>query len=193
MRTDIRTATAEDTRAVGRALAALLRPGDALALTGELGAGKTTFVQGLASGLGFDGHVVSPTFTLVREYQGRMRIHHVDVYRLEHVQDVLDLGLDDAIAEGGVLFVEWGDAVEGLLPPEHLVVTLTTAGKDETRSIGFEGVGAAWRLRWEQLERVLEPFGGPEPPEPPEPPGSFGGPERPEPPGPWGVHEGMTP
>jgi tRNA threonylcarbamoyladenosine biosynthesis protein TsaE len=160
MRTEIRTATADDTRAAGRALAPLLRPGDALALTGELGAGKTTLVQGLAAGLGFDGHVVSPTFTLVREYRGRVPIHHVDVYRLERVQDVLDLGLDDATAEGGVLLVEWGDAVEGLLPAEHLVVTLTTvSADDETRSILVEGVGPSWRLRWEQVERVLEPWG----------------------------------
>jgi tRNA threonylcarbamoyladenosine biosynthesis protein TsaE len=166
MRTEIATATAEDTRAAGRALAPLLRPGDALALTGELGAGKTTFVQGLAAGLGFEGHVVSPTFTLVREYRGRVPIHHVDVYRLERVQDVLDLGLDEAIAEGGVLLVEWGDAVEGLLPAEHLLVTLTTARQDETRAIVFEGIGASWRLRWEQLEGVLER---------------------------WGVSEGMTP
>jgi tRNA threonylcarbamoyladenosine biosynthesis protein TsaE len=163
MRIDIRTVTADDTRAAGHALAPLLRPGDALALTGELGAGKTTFVQGLAAGLGFAGHVVSPTFTLVREYEGRMRIHHVDVYRLERVQDVLDLGLDDAIAEGGVVLVEWGDAVEGLLPPDHLVVTLTTVSPDEeTRSIAFEGVGSPWRIRWEQLEGVLEPWSMPE-------------------------------
>jgi tRNA threonylcarbamoyladenosine biosynthesis protein TsaE len=162
MRTEIRTATADDTRAAGRALAPLLRPGDALALTGELGAGKTTFVQGVSAGLGFEGHVVSPTFTLVREYQGRLRIHHVDVYRLERVQDVLDLGLDEATAEGGVLLVEWGDAVEGLLPPEHLVVTLATAGEDEARAIVFEGIGASWRLRWEQLEGALEPWGASE-------------------------------
>jgi tRNA threonylcarbamoyladenosine biosynthesis protein TsaE len=162
MRTHIRTETAEDTRAVGRALAPLLRPADALALTGELGAGKTTFVQGVAVGLGFEGHVVSPTFTLVREYQGRVRIHHVDVYRLERVQDVLDLGLDEATAEGGVLLVEWGDAVEGLLPAEHLVVTLTTGADGEARAIAFEGVGASWRARWEQLEAALEPWAVPE-------------------------------
>jgi len=158
MRTEIRTDAAEDTRAAGRALGPILGPGDAMALTGELGAGKTTFVQGVAAGLGFEGHVVSPTFTLVREYQGRLRIHHVDVYRLERVQDVLDLGLDDATAEGGVLLVEWGDAVEGLLPPEHLVVTLAT-DEDETRRIVFEGIGDSWRLRWERLERLLEPWG----------------------------------
>jgi tRNA A37 threonylcarbamoyladenosine biosynthesis protein TsaE len=72
---------------------------------------------------------------------------------------VLDLGLDEATAEGGVLLVEWGDAVEGLLPEEHLVVTLTTVGADEeTRSIVVEAVGGSWRLRWERLERVLEPW-----------------------------------
>jgi tRNA threonylcarbamoyladenosine biosynthesis protein TsaE len=156
MRTEIRTSTAEDTRAAGRALAPFLRPGDALALTGELGAGKTTFVQGVAAGLGYTGHVASPTFTLVREYRGRLPIHHVDVYRLERVQDVLDLGLDEAIAEGGILLVEWGDVVEALLPTEHLVVTLTYGGDDETRTIALEGVGPSWRLRWEQLEGALE-------------------------------------
>jgi tRNA threonylcarbamoyladenosine biosynthesis protein TsaE len=156
MRMQVRTATADDTREAARALAPLLRPGDAAALTGELGAGKTTFVQGLAAGLGFDGHVVSPTFTLVREYQGRLRIFHVDVYRLERVQDVLDLDLDDAAAEGGVLLVEWGDVIAGLLPAEHLVVTLTIDEADEARTIVLEGVGASWRLRWEQLERLLE-------------------------------------
>jgi tRNA threonylcarbamoyladenosine biosynthesis protein TsaE len=156
MRMQVRTATADDTREAARALAPLLRPGDAAALTGELGAGKTTFVQGLAAGLGFDGHVVSPTFTLVREYQGRLRIFHVDVYRLERVQDVLDLDLDDAAAEGGVLLVEWGDVITGLLPAEHLVVTLTIDEADEARTIVLEGVGASWRLRWEQLERLLE-------------------------------------
>lgn len=158
MRIEIQTNTADETRAVGRGLSPLLRPGDAVALTGQLGAGKTTFVQGLAAGLGFDGQVVSPTFTLVREYRGRLPIQHVDVYRLERVQDVLDLGLDEATAEGAVVLVEWGDVVAGLLPPEHLVVTLTLAADDEARTIVFGGVGASWRLRWEQLEGALEPW-----------------------------------
>jgi tRNA threonylcarbamoyladenosine biosynthesis protein TsaE len=159
MRIEIRTATAEDTRAAGRALASLLRPGDALALTGELGAGKTTFAQGVAAGLGYSGHVASPTFTLVREYPARLPIHHVDIYRLDRVQDVLDLGLDDAVAEGGILLVEWGDVVEGLFPAEHLLVTLSYGGDDETRSIVLEGFGPSWRLRWEQLEGALETSG----------------------------------
>jgi tRNA threonylcarbamoyladenosine biosynthesis protein TsaE len=159
MRTEIRTATADETRAAGSALGPHLRPGDALALTGELGAGKTTFVQGVAAGLGFVGHVASPTFTLVREYRARLPIHHVDVYRLDRVQDVLDLGLEEATAEGGILLVEWGDVVEGLLPPEHLLVTLTLDGDDEARRIVLEGLGPSWRPRWEQLEGALEAWG----------------------------------
>jgi tRNA threonylcarbamoyladenosine biosynthesis protein TsaE len=153
---DTETASAAETEAVAADLAARLRPGDIVLVSGELGAGKTTFVQGIAAGLGYTGQVVSPTFTLVREYRGRLPIHHVDVYRLDRVQDVLDLGLDEAIAEGGILLVEWGDVVEGLLPTEHLLVTLTYEGDDETRTIALEGVGPSWRLRWEQLEGALE-------------------------------------
>jgi tRNA threonylcarbamoyladenosine biosynthesis protein TsaE len=159
MRIDLVAETAEDTRAIGEALASLLRPGDAVALTGELGAGKTTFVQGVARGLDYHGRVVSPTFTLVREYPGRLRIHHADVYRLDRVQDVLDLGFDEVELEGGVLFVEWGDAVEGLLPAEHLSIELTVPGGSETRRLIFVGTGTSWAVRWERLEHVLEPWG----------------------------------
>jgi tRNA threonylcarbamoyladenosine biosynthesis protein TsaE len=158
MRTVLEARTAEDTRAIGAALAPLLEPGDALALTGELGAGKTTLVQGLARGLGFTGPVVSPTFTLVREYRGRLTVYHVDVYRLERIQDVIDLGFEEMLDGDGVLVVEWGDAVEGLLPPEHLLVELTTPGPDETRRIELAGIGASWAARWERLEQALEPW-----------------------------------
>lgn len=158
MRTVLEARTAEDTRAIGAALAPLLQPGDALALTGELGAGKTTLVQGLARGLGFTGPVVSPTFTLVREYRGRLTVYHVDVYRLERVQDVIDLGFEEMLDGDGVLVVEWGDVVEGLLPPEHLLVELTTPGPDERRRIELAGIGASWAARWERLEQALEPW-----------------------------------
>ena len=159
MRIDLDAATAEDTRAIGAALAELLEPGDAVALTGELGAGKTTFVQGVARGLGFDGTVVSPTFTLVREYRARLTVHHVDVYRLDRVQDVLDLGFEEMADEQGVLFVEWGDAVEGLLPADHLSVELTVPGQDEDRRLVVSGVGPAWAVRWDRLEHALERWG----------------------------------
>jgi tRNA threonylcarbamoyladenosine biosynthesis protein TsaE len=156
MRVQLRAPTADDTRAIGEAIAPLVVTGDAFALTGELGAGKTTFAQGLAHGLGFDGPVVSPTFTLVRSYPtGRLPITHADVYRLDRVQDVVDLGLEDGV-EDGVLLVEWGDAVEGLLPDAHLVVELTVPGGDEERAVAIWPAGDAWRLRWERLERALD-------------------------------------
>jgi tRNA threonylcarbamoyladenosine biosynthesis protein TsaE len=158
MRLEITAGAPEDTMAVGEAVASLLREGDAVALTGELGAGKTTFVRGAARALGFDGAVASPTFTLVREYRGRVRIYHVDVYRLERVQDVLDLGLDEMVAEGGVLLVEWGDAVEGLLPDGHLLVEITLMGGEDARRIVVTGQGPSWATRWERLERLTEPW-----------------------------------
>jgi tRNA threonylcarbamoyladenosine biosynthesis protein TsaE len=157
MRIELDAPTVEDTRAIGAALAELLQAGDGVALTGELGAGKTTLVQGVARGLGFAGHVVSPTFTLVREYPGRLRIHHVDVYRLERVQDVLELGFEEMVDADGVLLVEWGDAVEGLLPAEHLSVELTVP-QDERRRLVVTGTGASWAIRWERLEQALEPW-----------------------------------
>ncbi|HYU94392.1 MAG TPA: tRNA (adenosine(37)-N6)-threonylcarbamoyltransferase complex ATPase subunit type 1 TsaE [Actinomycetota bacterium] len=159
MRLELTAGVPEDTMAVGEAVASLLGEGDVIALTGELGAGKTTFVRGAARALGFEGAVASPTFTLVREYQGRVRIYHVDVYRLERVQDVLDLGLDEMVAEGGVLLVEWGDAVEGLLPDDHLLAEITLVGEGDARRIVVTGMGPSWATRWERLERLTEPWG----------------------------------
>ena len=158
MQLELRAGTAEDTRSIGEGLAPLLVAGDAIALTGELGAGKTTFAQGVARGLGFVGHVQSPTFTLVREYRsGRLPVVHADVYRLERVQDVIDLDLEVS-AEDGVLLVEWGDVVEGLLPAGHLVVELTVPGASDERSLSVAGAGEVWLPRWERLERALEPW-----------------------------------
>ncbi len=103
-----RTGSPEETEAAGEELAASLRAGDLLLLTGELGAGKTTFVRGLARGLGSSAGVQSPTFQLVRVYPGRIQLAHVDLYRLESGSDLTDLGLDDLLEEG-VVAVEWGD------------------------------------------------------------------------------------
>lgn len=155
MELELRAETPEDTRAVGAAIAGCLRPGDAVALTGELGAGKTTFVQGAARALGVTEPVVSPTFTLVREYPGRVPVVHVDVYRLDRLQDVLDLGVEE-VAEEGVLFVEWGDVIEGLLPRDHLVVELSSG--DDVRRVVVRAVGGSWAERWEPLARALEPW-----------------------------------
>lgn len=159
MEIDIRTDTADRTREVGRTIAELLEPRDTVVLTGDLGAGKTTLVQGVGAGLGVEESVGSPTFTLVREYAGRLPVAHVDVYRLERVQEVLDLGLDELGEPDRVLLIEWGDAVQDLLPNDRLRVEITTGeGDDEVRRIRLSPQGGAWASRWERLEAALEPF-----------------------------------
>lgn len=158
MRVELRAGTADDTRGVGEAIAGLLRQRDAVILTGELGAGKTTLVQGIARGLGVTDQVVSPTFTLVREYHGRLEVAHVDVYRLERIQDVMDLGLEE-IADGeAVLLVEWGDAVQEVLPADHLTIELIGDGDGEERRLTFTPGGQTWVERWERLEMALAPW-----------------------------------
>ena len=154
MRITLQAATAADTRAAGGALASLLQGGDVLSLGGELGAGKTTFAQGVVAGLGVTDPVVSPTFTLVREYQGRLSVHHFDVYRLERIQEVIDLGLQEIVDADGLVLVEWGDAIEALLPERALDVTFAI-GDDDERTIEIEAEGEGWAARWERLEAVL--------------------------------------
>jgi len=125
----LRTRGPDDTQAIAAAVAELLVPGDAVALSGELGAGKTCFVQGAARALGVEGRVTSPTFTLVRSYAGRLPVVHCDVYRLDRLRDVLDLG-DDVLAPEVVTFVEWGDTITALLPDDRLDVELYLADPD---------------------------------------------------------------
>ena len=159
MAIEIETESADRTRDVGHALASLLQPRDTVVLTGDLGAGKTTLVQGIGRGLGVEDHVASPTFTLVREYSGRLDVAHVDVYRLERLQDVVELALDELGGPERVLLVEWGDVVSDLLPEERLRVELTTARADGvTRRIAITAQGRSWEARWERLEHALEPL-----------------------------------
>jgi tRNA threonylcarbamoyladenosine biosynthesis protein TsaE len=156
----LETRTADDTRAAGAALAPFLRPRDVVVLTGELGAGKTTFVQGVAAGLGATEHVASPTFTLVREYvSGRVPLAHVDLYRLDREQDVIDLALDELEDGERVLLVEWGDPVAELLAEDRLRVELVgidPTGADETRRITLEPSGDTWAERRPDIAAALE-------------------------------------
>ena len=148
------THSAEETRRVARAVAALCGPGDVVVLAGGLGSGKTTFVQGLAAGLDVPDTVVSPTFTLARAYDGRLRLVHVDVYRLESAHELYDLGLDD-LADGAVLAVEWGDVVRDYLGPDLLEVRLTTDAGPDDRHLAFTPRGA-WRVRHDALVSLVE-------------------------------------
>lgn len=124
----IHTETADETRAVGRAIGEAAAPGDVYLLTGPLGAGKTCLTQGIASGLGAPGYARSPTFVLVTRYQGRLTIHHADLYRIDHPAEAWDLGLEDIIAAGeNVLIVEWADRAADIFPPEALWIELDYA------------------------------------------------------------------
>ncbi len=151
------TRSADETRAVGRATAGLVEAGDVIIVAGELGSGKTTFVQGLAAGVGITEPVVSPTFTIAREYAGPVRLVHVDVYRLDRAQELLDLGLED-LADDAVLVVEWGDVAARYLPAEHLAVRLDPGPGDdpEQRTVSLLGTGPSWAARADAVAAALD-------------------------------------
>jgi tRNA threonylcarbamoyladenosine biosynthesis protein TsaE len=126
----LRSTGPDDTRAIAGALAGHLVAGDLVALSGELGAGKTAFVQGAARALGVGERVTSPSFVLVKSYRdGRLPVVHVDVYRLGTLQDVLELG-DEVLDPAGVTFLEWADAVAALLPEDRVEVEVVLAELD---------------------------------------------------------------
>lgn len=145
---ELATRSADDTRALASALAAVFEVGDVVALAGDLGAGKTCFVQGAAAGLGVEARITSPTFVLVREYRGRLPVVHTDVYRLERLQDVRDLG-DDVMGPDVVTFLEWADAVAPLLPADRLEVDIRRPAEGGPGSpvTGEHGVDGAERRR----------------------------------------------
>ena len=152
-----RTAGVEETRALGGAFAALVEVADVVVLVGDLGAGKTAFVQGFAEALGVSAPVTSPTFTLANRYEGRLVVNHLDVYRFEHLEEVEDLALPELL-DDGVTLVEWGDAISSALPAEHLSVTIRFGDRDDDRSFEFRGRGDRWRRRAARMGAVLEPW-----------------------------------
>ncbi len=118
------------TAAFGRTLATRAQPGDVWALAGDLGAGKTCFVQGAAAGLGSTAAVTSPTFNLLHEYTGgRLPLFHFDFYRLRHAGEALDLGLDEILGSGGLTIIEWADKFPGLLPAATIWLHFTAQGE----------------------------------------------------------------
>lgn len=136
----IASVSPEETAAAGERLAQTLGPGDVVGLVGDLGAGKTVFVRGLARGLGVATLITSPTFVLVNEYRGRLPVHHVDAYRTTSLTELLDLGLLELFDGDGVTVVEWADRVGPLLPERAIMVSIAGVG-DEPRTIAVHRPG----------------------------------------------------
>jgi tRNA threonylcarbamoyladenosine biosynthesis protein TsaE len=124
----------EQTARAGEELGARLAPGTVVGLSGQLGAGKTCFIQGLARGLGVTRTATSPTFVLINQYAGRVPVYHVDAYRTESLTELLDLGLEELFGGPGVTVVEWADKLLPLLPPDAIHVAIEGVG-DEPRTI----------------------------------------------------------
>lgn len=151
----VETRSPEETRRLASALSPLLLPGDFISLSGDLGAGKTTFVQGLGAGLGIVDHVTSPSFILMKEYLGgRYPLMHLDVYRLSRAQELIDLGYDDFLDPSYIVVVEWGDVVEPLLPRDHLLIEITSSSEAMFREIRLLPRGIRWEDRMQTI-RIL--------------------------------------
>ena len=150
------TKSADDTRALAAELAAVARPGDLFLLAGDLGAGKTTFVQGFGRALSVTEPITSPTFVIVHTYDGAFPVVHVDAYRLERLQELLDLGLGELLDHEGVTLIEWGDAVIPALPPEFLEVRLELGDDDDERILRLRSAGASWAARDDALHGALD-------------------------------------
>jgi tRNA threonylcarbamoyladenosine biosynthesis protein TsaE len=173
----LRTTSPDETRALAGAVAGVCIPGDVLLLAGDLGAGKTTFAQGFGAGLGVTEPITSPTFTLVRQYpvEGDGLVNtllHADVWRLDHLHEIVDLGLGELVEDGAVALVEWGDAAEPVLGDDALAVDLAAVSEDDGFDEGGDGgdagssddqrvisvrpAGGRWVARWDDLAGALD-------------------------------------
>lgn len=156
----VKTRNPGETRRIGARIGQVLRPGDVLGLVGELGAGKTCLVQGIAEGLGVPPSyiVTSPTFTLINDYPGRLPLAHVDVYRLGGIADLEEMGLEEYFAGKGVVVVEWAEKIRGVLPVETVWICVHRESETERR-IAVSGLDhAAGRIAAAMKGRGAKPW-----------------------------------
>jgi tRNA threonylcarbamoyladenosine biosynthesis protein TsaE len=147
----------ETTRKIAAAVADLTAPGDVILLDGDLGAGKTTFTQGFARRLGVTEPVTSPTFTLMRRYStsAGFDLCHADLYRLEQLNEVIELGFNEILDEGAAAIIEWGEKGAPAFGPDHLSVNMSHAAAENDRRIVFTSACEAWGERWDLLAGSL--------------------------------------
>ncbi len=141
----------EETQKFGIKLGNALKKGDILCLNGDLGAGKTTLTKSIGIGLGVDEYITSPTFALINQYSGKLPVYHFDVYRLENVEELNDLGFDEYFYGNGVCIVEWADKIEKMIPKERIVIDIEKTEDLDGRIIKISG----FHKRYEELVREL--------------------------------------
>lgn len=157
-RLEAETEGPEQTMALAAALAQVARPNDVFGLQGSLGAGKTCFAKGFARGLGLDeNRVKSPTFVLMRVYEGRLTLYHFDAYRLRNATEMHAIGCDETFAAGGVSLIEWADHVAECLPPTHFVLSFQVTGPTD-RHITFKATGGAGQQRRPEIRHAMAPW-----------------------------------
>ncbi|WP_120168834.1 tRNA (adenosine(37)-N6)-threonylcarbamoyltransferase complex ATPase subunit type 1 TsaE [Thermohalobacter berrensis] len=135
------TNSPEETKEFGYKLGTLLKGGDILCLSGDLGAGKTTLTQAIAEGMGIEDYITSPTFTIINEYEGKLPLYHFDVYRLEGPEAMDDLGYEEYFYSNGVCIIEWANLIEEILPEERINITIKRGNGENKREIIIDGVG----------------------------------------------------
>ena len=140
---EIVSCSPEDTQRLGERLGKLSQLGDVFLLVGELGAGKTCLTQGIAWGLDIQGYISSPSFVVVKEYLGRLPLYHIDLYRVDKIEEVMELGLEDYLYGRGVCVVEWAERGWSNLPSERLLIRLEYRSEKE-RHLAFEPVGGRY-------------------------------------------------
>jgi len=140
-----------ETQTIGKRLGELAQPGDLFLMSGNLGTGKTTLTQGIASGLDSPDYALSPTFVLMRELKGRLPLYHIDLYRLDKIAEISDLGLDDYLYGSGLCVIEWAEKGITVLPPEHLLIKIKYLD-DNGRIFEFIPEGKRYRKLLTQLK-----------------------------------------
>lgn len=149
---ELRTTSSDETAALAAAVSRHVVSGDLIVLSGDLGAGKTAFVKGFGLALAVTEPITSPTFTLVREYNGELsdrpiKIYHLDVYRLAQIEEALDLGLAELLDDDAVTLIEWGESILPALPSDYLEVRLELGDADDDRIVQLAMIGPRWSAR----------------------------------------------
>lgn len=145
--------SAEQTNKIGEYLGKTLQQGDIICLTGDLGAGKTAFTKGIGAGLDIQEFITSPTYTIINEYNGRIPLFHFDVYRLEGVEEMYELGYEEYFFGDGAVVVEWADIVQDIIPQERLWVTILRGKEEDSREIIFDASGERYQNMIKELEQ----------------------------------------